>query len=248
MLSYGERFSVPVELVGRIHSDSLFTNEALTASLDSPRVRVLGRRATLYWWADADVASLTLSLIPVILGAIPPGAGDPPVYELAAVPVLTAGAWDHDPGTVHTAVRFEIALPSGAEYVCLRAVPAGAERPQVWARLLWHDVPSAVRSVSIAASGTISTAVDLGNMEFVALYMPAAWTVADLNVHASPTPNGTYRPVYNDAGTIATIKVGTDRVVSLDSLALVVAALRYIKLVATVAQVAAAEIILLLKE
>lgn len=56
-------------------------------------------------------------------------------------------------------------------------------------------------TVTIAAAGNLSAAVDLSAVAVVGIVMPAAWDAANLTFAGSETQAGTYTNVYDDAGT-----------------------------------------------
>ena len=68
----------------------------------------------------------------------------------------------------------------------------------------------------IAASGTTSAAVELGRQRIVALQTPAALTGTTITFTACLTADGTFLPVYDDAGTAYSVTVSTSRHIYVD--------------------------------
>jgi hypothetical protein len=83
-------------------------------------------------------------------------------------------------------------------------------------------------------SGTaLSEEIDIGEVQDIALQIPATWTAASITFAASADSQGTYGPVYDDTGaevTLASANVVASRMIALKSLRDVMAPLRYIKL------------------
>lgn len=105
---------------------------------------------------------------------------------------------------------------------------------------------AAVLTATIADEGTESTVVDLGGAKLAAIHMSAGWDAADLTIHAAPTLGGTYYAVYDDLGVALLIKAAAARTIGLDSVAGMIAGLRFIKLVASAAQTTAARTLYLI--
>lgn len=90
-----------------------------------------------------------------------------------------------------------------------------------------------VLSVTIPSGQAQSNAIDLIGNVLVALAMPAAWTAAALSFLGAPTFDGTYLPVYDDAGTeviVAQASVVAGRVIVNSTVLEKLASLRFIKL------------------
>lgn len=91
-------------------------------------------------------------------------------------------------------------------------------------------------NVTIASSGTISTAIQLqSNRVPVAITIPAAFSGTSVTFQAS-FDDATYFPVY-DEGTQYTVGVGTSRHIGLKRIAM--DGVRYFKLVSTSSETAA---------
>jgi hypothetical protein len=88
-------------------------------------------------------------------------------------------------------------------------------------------------TLTIAASGTESGSLDLYGTTLVGLYMPAAWSVADLSFKAS-SDNTTFYDVYRDSGSSASITTAASRYVALDPADF--AGVRFLKLVSSATQ------------
>ena len=98
------------------------------------------------------------------------------------------------------------------------------------------------KTVTIAASGTKTDAIDLKTDRLSGVQIPSAWTAANLTLEVS-ADNSTFVPLYDQTGTIVTMTVGgTSRVVKAPLVDLL--AYRFVKLVSTNAQDAARELIL----
>jgi hypothetical protein len=108
---------------------------------------------------------------------------------------------------------------------------------------------------TIGAGASLSNALDLSDYAIAAIQMPAAWTTAAITFLACATKDGTYLPVYDDAGTevtVASASAAVNRVIVNKAVLEQLAALRWVKLRSGVAatpvnQVAAAAITVLLK-
>jgi hypothetical protein len=87
-------------------------------------------------------------------------------------------------------------------------------------------------SATIDNSGNLSEELYMGDRSLGHLIMPAAWTAADIAflVSDSERANGIYSLLYDDAGNVVVVTVGTSRGVSLDSVALKVASLGWYKI------------------
>jgi hypothetical protein len=97
------------------------------------------------------------------------------------------------------------------------------------------------KAFAIANGGTTSGVVDLGGSapEYIAIETPAALTGTALAVHTSPTPTGTFKPLYAD-GDAVSIAIGTSRVIGIcGAEADALMACRYVKFVSNAAEGAA---------
>ena len=72
--------------------------------------------------------------------------------------------------------------------------------------------------VVIPITSGFSSAVDLSGKTIVEIWMPAAWTAADIVPHSAPSPSGTYLPFYDDTGTAIVFVVAASRAVLIDEL------------------------------
>jgi hypothetical protein len=90
-----------------------------------------------------------------------------------------------------------------------------------------------VMRVTIANGASQSEEIDLQGADALAIIIPAAWTAAAITFLVSADPGGTYGPLYDDAGTEATVAsaaVVALRVISLRALVDVLKPIRYLKL------------------
>lgn len=77
-----------------------------------------------------------------------------------------------------------------------------------------NKTPRVIRA-NIAASGTVSQEIDLGDLSITHLLMPAAFTGTAITFQASIAPGGTFYPVYTDAGAAVSVTVANERAVAL---------------------------------
>ena len=85
-------------------------------------------------------------------------------------------------------------------------------------------------TATIASGASLSSVIDLTQAETVALIMPSAWDAANITLQASDSPTGTFRDVYDDGALEVAIFAAASRAIAIDSAALKIAALPYIKL------------------
>jgi hypothetical protein len=105
-----------------------------------------------------------------------------------------------------------------------------------------------VTTVTIASSETASTELDFSSYKFLAILMPSAWTSATLTIYGSATAGGTKRVIKNDSGqTFPAMTVAVDEIYTIDTNALMIAALPYLSFVASAAQGAARTITVMMK-
>ena len=64
---------------------------------------------------------------------------------------------------------------------------------------------TAVETLTIANGANLSDAFDMRDYAGGNIYMPAAWTAANIGIKAATTPSGTYYPLYDSAGDIIEI-------------------------------------------
>lgn len=67
------------------------------------------------------------------------------------------------------------------------------------------------KSVTIANGQSLSAAVDLEGRKIAGVFMPAAWTAANLTFQASDAAAGTYADVYDTAGTEISVTAAVSR-------------------------------------
>jgi len=86
------------------------------------------------------------------------------------------------------------------------------------------------KTITILAGATgLSDVIDLDGYTIFALEMPATWIAANITLQACSTPTGTFRDVYDDAGSEVTIVAAASRFIAVDSAMLKIAPLRYVK-------------------
>lgn len=107
-------------------------------------------------------------------------------------------------------------------------------------------------TATIAASGTVSDMVNIGDYAIAAIVFPNGWTAADLRFQSCEEENGTYAPVHGDDGnrvTIASASLPTaeKRIFVNKAILEQLSGLHYLKLDASVAQGAQRLIHILLK-
>lgn len=71
------------------------------------------------------------------------------------------------------------------------------------------------RDATIAASASLSDAVDMQGRDVVGFEMPAAWTTANLTFQVS-LDNTTFNDLYDDAGNEETVTAAASRFISVD--------------------------------
>ena len=111
-------------------------------------------------------------------------------------------------------------------------------------------VPPTPVTATIALNGTLSGAVDIGNMQNIGLIMPAVWTAAHITFQVSNALAGTYSELVDSTGTEVNIAVSAGVAYTLSAAASqLLAPWRFIKIQsgatgATVAQTAARNIVI----
>lgn len=108
------------------------------------------------------------------------------------------------------------------------------------------------RTVTIAASASVSGEIDLEAYRLVGVVMPSGWTTAALTFTAASTSGGTFQNVYDDAGDEVTVQAAASRSIGVDYAAGALAPWRYVKVrsgtsATPVAQAAERTITLVLK-
>lgn len=105
-----------------------------------------------------------------------------------------------------------------------------------------------VIDVTIAISGTVSSEIDFRGYKYLGFLMPAAWTSATLTLKGSAVAAGTKQTIKNDSGlTFPAMTVAVDTVYTIDTNALMIAAVPYLALVSSAQQEAARTIKVFLK-
>lgn len=88
---------------------------------------------------------------------------------------------------------------------------------------------SAVIPLTIAAGESQTAALDITPFEIMQLQMPTDWTAANITVLTCSTKDGTFQPLYDDAGNEVTIQSAASRNISLDINMLKLASASWIK-------------------
>jgi hypothetical protein len=86
------------------------------------------------------------------------------------------------------------------------------------------------RTVTIAASASVSGEFDLEAYKLVGIIMPSAWTAANLTFQAAPVSGGTFADMYDDAGDEVTVTAAASRAIGADYIAGALAAFRVLKI------------------
>lgn len=100
------------------------------------------------------------------------------------------------------------------------------------------------KTVTIAAAGTTTAAIDIGGYQLVGISTPAALTGTAITLQVSPSIAGTYQAAYNSAGAIS-YTVAASRYVAVTTND--TQGMRFIKLVSGSAEGAERSIVLHLK-
>lgn len=88
---------------------------------------------------------------------------------------------------------------------------------------------NAVEKVTILSGESLSGALDVRGYSSMAIYMPSAWTTANLTFAASPVPGGTFNPVYGDDGNEINVVAAASRMISIDIFSNALSKLHFIK-------------------
>lgn len=75
----------------------------------------------------------------------------------------------------------------------------------------------------------LSAEVDIGGSELMAIKMPATWVAASITFQGCEVSGGTFYDLYDDAGSEVTATAAQQRTIALDSIAMKIAPLRFIK-------------------
>jgi hypothetical protein len=67
---------------------------------------------------------------------------------------------------------------------------------------------SVTATATIGAGAFLSDEIDMSSYSGGNVYIPAAWTNADIGFHAAPTSGGTFVPLYDDNGNVVQMTVG----------------------------------------
>lgn len=93
----------------------------------------------------------------------------------------------------------------------------------------YDEVAVGIRRVTILNGASQSNALDIGITEHIGLIMPSAWTSAVITFLVCATADGTFQPLYNQAGTEVSLTVAVDKAYSLETAAPMLAPWKYLK-------------------
>lgn len=101
------------------------------------------------------------------------------------------------------------------------------------------------KTVTILAGGTISTVLDKSRYKNIAIFLPANWVTSAITLKGCDTVGGTYNPiVFSDVSAVTIASVAASKVIVLSDLAKdAIAAVPFIQLVSTQAQITTNKII-----
>jgi hypothetical protein len=105
-------------------------------------------------------------------------------------------------------------------------------------------------TVTITAGGTVSTVFDKSHHQNIALLLPANWVTSAITLKGCNTPDGTFLPILkaSDAGAVTVAAVAADNIVVFDgAIKDAIAAVPFIQLVSTEAQITTDKIIIIVK-
>jgi hypothetical protein len=103
-----------------------------------------------------------------------------------------------------------------------------------------------VKTVTIAAGGTISTVLNKSGYKYIAIFLPSNWVTSVITFLGCDTENGTFTQVVNStaAGIITIASVAASKCVVLDGVNVeAMIAVPFIKLVATTTQASTDKVI-----
>ena len=81
--------------------------------------------------------------------------------------------------------------------------------------------------VDIENGAALSNIIDFREYAYAVLHMPADWTAADIGFHVSSEVDGTFLPLYDDAG--ALVEIGSPAVDQAHAIPVEVLAARFVK-------------------
>ena len=88
--------------------------------------------------------------------------------------------------------------------------------------------PGTYLTVTITGGLTETSAIDIYNYKFAQIVMPTSWTAANLTFKTSPTIDGTYQSLYDDAGVEVNVTAAVSTNIAIDVNALKLAASRFL--------------------
>ena len=87
----------------------------------------------------------------------------------------------------------------GKMFITTAATPSDSPLPVALTRSF------STTSVTIAAGGNLSNAIDFSKMTMMTFRMPAVWTAASIGFKVSASESGVFLPMYDDAGDLVQI-------------------------------------------
>ncbi len=87
-----------------------------------------------------------------------------------------------------------------------------------------------VKLVTIANGQSLSGQIDLEGYALVGIYMPSAWTAADLTFQATDVSGGSFQNVYDDQGNEVRVTVSASCCIGIDAVAGALAPFRFMKI------------------
>ena len=102
-----------------------------------------------------------------------------------------------------------------------------------------------ITSVTIVAGGTDSTVLDKSHYKDIAIFLPANWVTSAITLKGCATATGTFNPiVFSDVSAVTIASVAASKVIVLSDLAKdAIAAVPFIQLVSTQAQITTDKVI-----
>ena len=102
-----------------------------------------------------------------------------------------------------------------------------------------------IKSVTIAAGGTVSTILNKSHYRDIAIFLPANWVTSVITLKGCDTATGTFNPiVFSDVSAVTIASVAASKVIVLSDLAKdAIAAIPFIQLVSTTTQTATDKVI-----
>lgn len=87
-----------------------------------------------------------------------------------------------------------------------------------------------ILTATIANGASLSGEIDLGDHKILLIYMPAAWTAANLTFQVANVSGGTFQDLYDDGGVEVNVTAAVSRAIGIDLNAGPLAGARFIKI------------------